>query len=216
VGRFQGYERLSLSKIPPEAWVGPSLLSRIGQDAVARCRRRLPKSPGRPDCSFRGKHDDFHGTYSRCPPAFATNRGTETGVSPWLLAPARFQPGFRRIRPGAADQTYLRGRMGCDVSTPGAPGDYSGGTRGAVGADTGCRSAGQQLIKASETKQDALLDLAIDPLVIHDEQISSGTVGLRADEQAGAPVSPSWVTRSRIASTALSYLQIRSDTRISR
>src|ERR1035437_7854682 len=103
-----------------------------GQDAVARCRRRLPKPPGRLDGSFRGKYNGFHGTYSRGPPAFATNRGTETGVSPWLLAPARFQPSFRRIRPGAADQTYLRGRMGCDVSTPGSPGDYLCGTRGAA------------------------------------------------------------------------------------
>ena len=53
-------------------------------------------------------------------------------------------------------------------------------------------AAGQQLIKAAETKQDALLDLAVHPLVIHDEQISSGTVGLRANEQVGAPVSLSW------------------------
>ena len=30
-------------------------------------------------------------------------------------------------------------------------------------------AAGQQLIKAAETKQDALLDLAVHPLVIHDE-----------------------------------------------
>src|ERR1019366_7844784 len=41
-------------------------------------------------------------------------------------------------------------------------------------------AAGQQLIEAAKTKQDALLDLAVDPLVIHDEQISSGTVALRA------------------------------------
>jgi hypothetical protein len=35
---------------------------------------------------------------------------------------------------------------------------------------------------AVETKQDVLLDLAVQPLVIHDEQISSRTVGLRANE----------------------------------
>ena len=29
-------------------------------------------------------------------------------------------------------------------------------------------AAGQQLIEAAETKQDALLDLAVHPLVIHD------------------------------------------------
>ena len=50
-------------------------------------------------------------------------------------------------------------------------------------------AAGQQLIKAAETKQDVLLDLAVHPVVIHDEQIGSGTVGLRANEQIGAPVS---------------------------
>ena len=44
-------------------------------------------------------------------------------------------------------------------------------------------AAGQQLIEATETKHDALLDLAVHPLVIHDEQISPGTVGLRANEQ---------------------------------
>src|SRR5450759_2073616 len=77
-------------------------------------------------------------------------------------------------------------------------------------------AAGQQLIKAAKTKQDALLDLAVDPLVIHDEQISSGTVGLRANEQIGAPVSLSWITRRRLTSTVFSYLQIRRDTRISR
>src|ERR1035438_4242207 len=77
-------------------------------------------------------------------------------------------------------------------------------------------AAGQQFIEAAETKQDALLDLAVHPLVIHDEQIGSGTVGLRTNEQVGAPMSPSWVTRRRITSTVFSYLQIRRDTRISR
>src|SRR5271157_4635581 len=50
-------------------------------------------------------------------------------------------------------------------------------------------AAGQQFVQAAETKQDALLDLAVHPLVIDDEQISSGTVGLRANKQIGAPVS---------------------------
>jgi hypothetical protein len=44
-------------------------------------------------------------------------------------------------------------------------------------------AAGQQLIQAAETKHDTLLNLAVHPLVIHDEQISPGTVGLRANEQ---------------------------------
>jgi hypothetical protein len=34
-----------------------------------------------------------------------------------------------------------------------------------------------------------LLYLTVNPFVIHDEQISSGTVGLRAYEQRDAPVS---------------------------
>jgi hypothetical protein len=44
-------------------------------------------------------------------------------------------------------------------------------------------AAGQQLIQAAETKQDVLFDLAAHPLVLHDEQISSRTVSLRANEQ---------------------------------
>src|ERR1019366_8869205 len=71
-------------------------------------------------------------------------------------------------------------------------------------------------IEAAKTKQDVLLDLATHPFVIHDEQIGPGTVGLRTNEQVGAPVSLSWITRRRITSTVFSYLQIRRDTRISR
>ena len=71
-------------------------------------------------------------------------------------------------------------------------------------------------LASAEAKQDVLLDLAVHPLVIHDEQISSGTVGLRANEQVGAPVSLSWMTLRRITSIISSYLQIRRDTRISR
>jgi hypothetical protein len=51
-------------------------------------------------------------------------------------------------------------------------------------------ATGPQLIQAAETMQNTLLDLAADPDVIDDEQVSSGTVGLRANEQTGAPVSP--------------------------
>src|SRR5665647_1709151 len=77
-------------------------------------------------------------------------------------------------------------------------------------------AAGQQLIEAAKTKQDVLLDLATHPFVIHDEQIGPGTVGLRTNEQVGAPVSLSWITRRRITSHSFSYLQIMRDTRISR
>src|SRR5450759_5013522 len=75
-------------------------------------------------------------------------------------------------------------------------------------------AAGQQLIEAAETKQDALLDLAAHPLVIHDEQIGPGTVGLCANEQIGTPVSLSWITRRHITSIVFNYLRIRRDTRI--
>ena len=51
-------------------------------------------------------------------------------------------------------------------------------------------AAGQQLIQAAETVQNTLLDLAVDPHVVDDEQVGSGTVGLRANEQIGAPMSP--------------------------
>ncbi len=53
-------------------------------------------------------------------------------------------------------------------------------------------AAGEKLIEAAEAQQDALLDLAVHPLVNHDEQIGSGTVGLCAYEQNAAPVSLSF------------------------
>jgi hypothetical protein len=51
-------------------------------------------------------------------------------------------------------------------------------------------SVSPKLIQAAETVQNTLLDLAADPDVIDDEQVGPGTVGLRANEQMGAPVSP--------------------------
>ena len=44
-------------------------------------------------------------------------------------------------------------------------------------------AAGDELIQPPETVQDPLRDLAVDPGVIHDEQIGAGTVGLSAYEQ---------------------------------
>ena len=44
-------------------------------------------------------------------------------------------------------------------------------------------SAGHRFIESSETMQDPLLDLAVDPGIIDDEQIGAGTVGLSAYEQ---------------------------------
>src|SRR5258708_5768747 len=77
-------------------------------------------------------------------------------------------------------------------------------------------AAGQQLIQAAETKQDALLDLAAQPLVIHDEQVSPGTVGLRANEQIGAPVSLSWPHETANNKYYYRLSAITRDTRISR
>ena len=44
-------------------------------------------------------------------------------------------------------------------------------------------AARDEFIQSPETMQDPLLDLAVDPGVIHDEQIGAGTVSLRAYEQ---------------------------------
>ena len=50
-------------------------------------------------------------------------------------------------------------------------------------------AAGDEFIQSTETVQDSLLDLAVDPGIIHDEQIGAGTVGLRAYKQmAGSSV----------------------------
>src|SRR5713101_8587728 len=76
-------------------------------------------------------------------------------------------------------------------------------------------AAGEKLIQAAEPMQDALLDLAIHPLVVDDEEISAGTVGLRAYEQGGAPVSPSY---AHITYTIQGNIEINGDscaTRIS-
>jgi hypothetical protein len=53
-------------------------------------------------------------------------------------------------------------------------------------------AASQKFIETPEAEQDALLDLAVDALIIDDQEIGSGTVGLSANEQSGAPMSPSW------------------------
>ena len=51
-------------------------------------------------------------------------------------------------------------------------------------------AAGEEFVEAAEAGQDALFHLAVGPDVIDQEQIGSGPVGLRADEQGYAPVSP--------------------------
>jgi hypothetical protein len=50
-------------------------------------------------------------------------------------------------------------------------------------------AAGQKLIEATETMQYTLLDLTVNPMVVDDEEIGAGTVGLSANEQSAAPVS---------------------------
>jgi hypothetical protein len=44
-------------------------------------------------------------------------------------------------------------------------------------------AAGKKFVQASEAEQHALLHFAIDPLVIREQEISAGTVGLSANEQ---------------------------------
>jgi hypothetical protein len=52
-------------------------------------------------------------------------------------------------------------------------------------------AAGEEFVEAAEAGQDGLLHLAVGPDVIDEEQLGAGTVGLGADEQGCAPVSPS-------------------------
>src|ERR1035441_1622816 len=86
-----------------------------------------------------------------------------------------------RPDPGAARGNAVAASMGAE------DGEFFGESSQRL--DQGVElAAGQQLIEAAETKQDVLLDLAAHPLVIHDEQIGPGTVGLRANEQVGAPM----------------------------
>ena len=57
-------------------------------------------------------------------------------------------------------------------------------------------AGGQKFIEPTEAKQDSLLDPSLDPHVVDDQKISSGTVDLSANEQSGAPMSPIIVTNS--------------------
>ena len=49
-------------------------------------------------------------------------------------------------------------------------------------------AAGQEFIETAKTKQDALFDFTVNALVIDDEEIGSGTVGLSANEHSGYAV----------------------------
>jgi hypothetical protein len=51
-------------------------------------------------------------------------------------------------------------------------------------------AAGNELIQAAEAMEDVLLDLAIDPAILHDEEIGAGAVALSPDEHLGTPVTP--------------------------
>ena len=50
-------------------------------------------------------------------------------------------------------------------------------------------AVGQQLIEAPESVQDTLFDPAVNPLVVHYQQIGAGTVSLSTYEQSACPVS---------------------------
>jgi hypothetical protein len=58
--------------------------------------------------------------------------------------------------------------------------------------------------RPAETKQDALLDLAVDPLVIYEEQISAGTVGPAYEANCGAGASA--CQRARHSESFLAWL----------
>jgi hypothetical protein len=73
----------------------------------------------------------------------------------------------------------------------------------------------QKFIETPEAEQDALLNLAAHPLVIHDEQIRSGSVGLRAYKQNGTPVSLSLTQVTANNNNNLRHSAITRDTRIS-
>src|SRR5450432_154096 len=52
-------------------------------------------------------------------------------------------------------------------------------------------TVGEQFIEAAKPMQDSLFDLAVDPLVVDDQQVCAGAVSLSADEHGVfAPVTP--------------------------
>jgi hypothetical protein len=60
----------------------------------------------------------------------------------------------------------------------------------AEGAEQGSELAGgEQLIQPAQTVGDALLDLALDPLVLDQDEVGAVTVGLGAEERGGSCVS---------------------------
>src|SRR5450631_377930 len=88
----------------------------------------------------------------------------------------------RRTDPGAARGDALAASMSAEN------GEFL--RKSSQGLDERVEPAvGEKFIEAAEAKQNALFDLAVDPLVIHDEQIGSGTVGLSTNKQSIAPVS---------------------------
>jgi len=50
-------------------------------------------------------------------------------------------------------------------------------------------STGKKIIQAAEAMKHPLFDLAVNPMVVDDEEIGAGTVGLSANEHRIAPVS---------------------------
>src|SRR5450631_3156281 len=87
----------------------------------------------------------------------------------------------RRTDPGAARGDTLAASMSAE--------NGESLRKSSQGLDERVEPAVGEKFMAAEAKQNALFDLAVDPLVIHDEQIGSGTVGLSANKQSIAPVS---------------------------
>src|SRR5271157_5587377 len=155
----------------------------------------------------------------------AMQHGEEDGPLHGKLEAAAFEQGRQNLvdRAGLPESLEDQGRP-----NPGAAGGHA--VAPCLGAEDGELfreprerldqriepATGQQLIEAAETKQDALLDLAVHPLVIHDEQIGPGTVGLRANEQIGAPMSLSLAHRIAINKYYYRLSASMRDTRISR
>ena len=88
----------------------------------------------------------------------------------------------RRADPGTA---------GCDALAAGVCTENGEFLREAAkGLEKGVQvSTGEKFIQAAEAMKHSLLDLAVNPMVVDDEEISAGTVGLSANEHGIAPVS---------------------------
>src|ERR1019366_1000979 len=108
-------------------------------------------------------------------------QSSKDGINRAGLPEAREEQG--RSDPRAVSGDAVAARMGAE------DGEFLG--EAPEGLDQGVElAAGEELVEAAHPVENALLNFAVDPDVIDDQQIGSGTVGLGADEQVSAPVSP--------------------------